>query len=382
MRVLVVTAPYQGHFFPLVPLAWALRAAGHDIRVATPPGFAATAAAGGLPVVPVGRDLPAADPAAALRSWQDGGAPRAMHSADWFAGLADRVLDDLVLVGRSWRPHLVLHDPLSFAAPVAAAALDVPAVRHLWGVDVTWRLVAEAADRTAAAALRVGAGPPAAPALILDPCPPSLQRADVPAGLRVRYVPYNGAAPAPASLLRRGPRRRVCLTFGTVVGDVTRLTLLHRVVGALSGLDLDLIVAVDRGQRHLLASLPGAPLVIESVPLNVVLPSCDLVVHHGGAGTSMTAAAHGLPQLVLPHFADNFAHADQLAAYGAARRVDTDAAGRTIRAAAGVLLGDDRYRRRARSLQREMSAQPPPSAVVHSLEALMAANHRVGAAAR
>jgi UDP:flavonoid glycosyltransferase YjiC (YdhE family) len=171
----------------------------------------------------------------------------------------------------------------------------------------------------------------------------------------------------------------VCLTFGTVVGDVTRLTLLHRVVTALSGLDLDLIVAVDRGQRHLLGPLPGDPLVIGSVPLNVVLPSCDLVVHHGGAGTSMTAAAHGLPQLVLPHFADNFAHADQLAAYGAACRVDIDATGRTIRAAARDLLGDDRYRRRARSLQREISAQPPPSTVVHSLEGLMAADHRMGA---
>ena len=34
MRVLVVSAPLLGHLLPLVPLAAALRAAGHDVRIA------------------------------------------------------------------------------------------------------------------------------------------------------------------------------------------------------------------------------------------------------------------------------------------------------------------------------------------------------------
>ena len=35
MRVLVVAAPLLGHVFPLMPLALALRDAGHDVVVAT-----------------------------------------------------------------------------------------------------------------------------------------------------------------------------------------------------------------------------------------------------------------------------------------------------------------------------------------------------------
>jgi UDP:flavonoid glycosyltransferase YjiC (YdhE family) len=31
MRVLVVSAPLQGHLLPLVPLAFAFRKAGHDV---------------------------------------------------------------------------------------------------------------------------------------------------------------------------------------------------------------------------------------------------------------------------------------------------------------------------------------------------------------
>lgn len=46
MRVLVVSAPLVGHVFPLVPLAVALRDAGHDVLVATGGGALAAADAG------------------------------------------------------------------------------------------------------------------------------------------------------------------------------------------------------------------------------------------------------------------------------------------------------------------------------------------------
>jgi L-noviosyl transferase len=36
MRFLFSTLPGLGHFFPIVPLAWGVRAAGHDVVVAPP----------------------------------------------------------------------------------------------------------------------------------------------------------------------------------------------------------------------------------------------------------------------------------------------------------------------------------------------------------
>ena len=35
MRALFLAAPGIGHAFPMVPLAWALRSAGHEVAVAT-----------------------------------------------------------------------------------------------------------------------------------------------------------------------------------------------------------------------------------------------------------------------------------------------------------------------------------------------------------
>ncbi|MEU0485051.1 glycosyl transferase, partial [Streptosporangium sp. NPDC006013] len=54
MRLLFTTAPLRGHFFPLVPLAWAARAVGHDVLVATTDGFAAVVARSGLPAASFG----------------------------------------------------------------------------------------------------------------------------------------------------------------------------------------------------------------------------------------------------------------------------------------------------------------------------------------
>ena len=45
MRVLVTTAAEKPHFLGLVPLAWALRSAGHEVVVASQPELAGAVSA-------------------------------------------------------------------------------------------------------------------------------------------------------------------------------------------------------------------------------------------------------------------------------------------------------------------------------------------------
>ncbi|NUS82192.1 MAG: glycosyltransferase, partial [Streptomyces sp.] len=54
MRVLFTTWSSGGHLAPMVPLARAFLAAGHQVRVAVPSGCAAAVAHAGLVPVPVG----------------------------------------------------------------------------------------------------------------------------------------------------------------------------------------------------------------------------------------------------------------------------------------------------------------------------------------
>src|ERR1700719_2560970 len=58
LRVLFSTPPGLGHFLPVVPLAWAVLAFGHEVRVVTSGAAVEAAASAGLPVVDICPDLP------------------------------------------------------------------------------------------------------------------------------------------------------------------------------------------------------------------------------------------------------------------------------------------------------------------------------------
>lgn len=51
-------------------------------------------------------------------------------------------------------------------------------------------------------------------------------------------------------------------------------------------------------------ALPGSVLVVESPSHEWLFPRCAAVVHHGGAGTTAAAFRAGMPQVVVPHIAD------------------------------------------------------------------------------
>jgi hypothetical protein len=56
MRILFTTLPATGHFHPLVPIARAAVAAGHDVAIATAASFGPAVVATGFPYFPAGFD--------------------------------------------------------------------------------------------------------------------------------------------------------------------------------------------------------------------------------------------------------------------------------------------------------------------------------------
>ncbi|WMX44560.1 DUF1205 domain-containing protein [Streptomyces roseicoloratus] len=382
MRVLFVSWAWPTHFYPMVPLAWALRAAGHEVRVATTPALASHVTAAGLPFVPVGRDL---DAVARIREYIPGrgsGTPgRGPRAVSLFTDLADAMADDLVAFARAWRPDLVVHEPTAYAGPLAAAACGARTVRLPWGADLMHRQATLDAEERELAPLyaRFGLDGPGAPGnpgtLTVDLCPPAMQvpeesRPGPLHRLPMRYVPYNGAGrvPVPLPPAERG-RPRVCVTWGTTVGRLDpSMFLAGEVVDALDALDVGIVVAVDASQRRLLRGLPERAKVIESVPLHCVLPHCDLVVAHGGAGTILTGLAQGLPQLVVPQLIDHSFNALRFTATGAGLSLHREEAGpEGLRAAVLALLEEPSYRKAAEEIRAENDRRPTPARVAEQL---------------
>ncbi|MFI2710645.1 nucleotide disphospho-sugar-binding domain-containing protein [Micromonospora sp. NPDC018662] len=387
MRILMSTWGWRSHFYSLVPLGWALQAAGHEVRVASHPSMVAAITTAGLAAVPLGDDVdfaetfagrigavgdldrPGAQPADRLEPaiTADGGVVR----------FADALLDDLVAFGRAWQPDVVVWEPFNLAAPVAAAALGVPGVLNLWGPDssVTLRLDPEPVLGPLAARFGLAATDVSTHGdLTLDPAPPPLQAPTARPGQPVRFVPYNGPAVLPAWLHRPAARPRVCVTAGTMMAGVglhDRLDLTG-VVRSVAELDVEVVVVVEPRQQRGLGPLPaGVRLADAPLALRLVLPTCAALVQQGGAGTTMTALAYGVPQLILPQVSDQHFNGERLAATGAGTWLAPERAeGATLRDAVGELIGDGPARAAATLMRDRIRALPSPAEVVPTVAAL------------
>ena len=49
------------------------------------------------------------------------------------------------------------------------------------------------------------------------------------------------------------------------------------------------------------------------VPFDAVLPRAKIMIHHGGMGSTHRAVVHGVPQIVVPHAADQRIQARRVA---------------------------------------------------------------------
>ncbi|HEU5270181.1 MAG TPA: hypothetical protein VFU36_09685, partial [Jatrophihabitans sp.] len=281
MRVLFVTWAWPSHLYALVPFAWACRNEGHEVLVASQPALLPELLACGLPAATVGTDVDAAAMVAeyALPREQDqpkqtgsgpgGRGPRALQM---FTRLAEAMTGGLIELGRQWRPDLVVFEPTALAGPLAAAALGVPAVRHLYGTDLMLRArpVLPAALAPLAAEHGVAEFDPFGLATV-DPTPASLQLPVNYHRLPVRHVAYQGPGRLPEPLPDPAGRPRVLISWGHTMAKLAPDRFLAgEVARALAEDDgPELVLAVSARQRGLLGELPERVRVLVDTPLDL-----------------------------------------------------------------------------------------------------------------
>jgi UDP:flavonoid glycosyltransferase YjiC (YdhE family) len=378
VKILVVAAPLLGHVLPLVPLAVALREAGHEVRVAcgggvtevNTRGLPVDDVAGGLHLGRVTAGVVLRRPGSAVR--ERGGRAGTAVVGELFgrvnAGLVDAVVD----LARRWRPDLVVHEPLAVAGAVAAARLGVPAVLQENSLADGPALVAATLTSPAlrAALHHHGLDDLPAPALVLTVAPRSVVGPR--AGLPLRAVPPEAGGEAPEWLRRPCYRPRIVVSRSTAPG-ASGADPARAVAAAAVALDAEVVLVRPRGHAaH--RGLAGSVRRTGWVPLDQVLPHATALVHHGGAGSALGALAAGLPQLVVPGAGDRRSTAELLAARGAAlavpvREISTEVLSHLVR--------DPGLRCAAQEVQREMAGMPAPARLVDALEEV--ARHRLRA---
>jgi UDP:flavonoid glycosyltransferase YjiC (YdhE family) len=377
MRVLFVTPPFYGLLYPVISLAHGLRAAGHEVLVATCGKATANAAAAGLPTVDCAPEVDvegfytrigkaAADRPTGAGAGAGVSPPRFGGFTFFGAEMADRV----IAVAERWRPDLVVHPPHGAAGPLVAAKLGVPSVLHGLGFVHSHESLEIFHSGMAAAYERHGLAGPPRPAAWLDVAPPSMRIVDSSGRVDLRCVPYNGGGVLPDWLFEPIDRPRVAVTLGTVNPKVGGLGKLAPVVEAAKEVDAEFVIALGDVDAGDLGELPHNVRPAGWIPLGALLATSSAVVHHGGAGTVLTALDAGLPQIVIPGGADQPANAEAVAKRGCGLAIEDADLGPDL---IHRLLTDADLARAAAEVRGELRAMPSPANLVPYLVELAGA---------
>jgi hypothetical protein len=301
-----------------------------------------------------------------------------LGNRELFGRLAtEAMLAGMEYVWGDWVPDLVLREPAEYASAVLAARTRTPIAQ----VAIS---LAEAEDGSIAAAApaleeqRQGLVSELRAQPYLTPFPASFDPSPF-----ANTVRFHAPLESPVALpdwWRGSDAPLIYMTFGTVLGFMSIAAETYRM--ALKAVErMSARVLLTVGRRFDVSTLGSVPANVHVEPWidqARVLQRADVVVCHGGSGTTLAALAAGVPLVIVPLFADQFENGRRIAAIraglvaetqisaGGARSTNVEAAPR-ITSSIEDVLGDVTYRDRARSIAAEMAATPTAEEILTRL---------------
>lgn len=418
MRVLVTSFAMDAHFNGAVPLAWALRTAGHEVRVASQPALTKSITSAGLTAVPVGTDHRmhevARNVGAAMYAHHSGSdylehrpqlldpdfhiASNSLLTATYYTQINnDSMVDELVAFARHWEPDLVIWEPFTFAGAVAAEVTGAAHARILSFPDTFYGVRKVFLEQMSTSPERDDSLAEWLTLVLerhgcefdeqvvtgqwtIDQMPASVRLSPGLPTVEMRYLPYNGPTPAvvPPWLWSKPDRPRVCFTLGETIrqSEFPNAVNVADLFAAIEDLDIEVVALLNEKELESVKKIPANTRIVDRVPLAALMPSCSAIVHHGGAGTWATAAAYGVPQIAMGWMWDAIYRAQRLEELGAGLHIPSfqltvgDLRDKLMR-----ILAEPSFTAGAIGLRDVMAAAASPIETVPTLERLTA-RHR------
>jgi UDP:flavonoid glycosyltransferase YjiC (YdhE family) len=368
----------------MVPLAQALQAHGHEVKVATSASFAPDVADAGLAPLAVGRDWVESEAERTAPGFTSAGIAGQM---DAFANLAEEFLDDLLQL--EWRPDLVIREVTEFGSAVYARLIGARCVIHGITLHPPLGLLRHWVGNTLSAlASRADADISIFDdGVLVNHFPPSWLPEQPGGSEALRFfapAAVTSEDPAPGWVTERdGSRPLVYATLGTVFNGVH--VAFEQLLGAADGADFDLLLTVGKNVDPGTLKGPSNSRIEQFVPQDSILGAVSAVVCHGGMGTVMGALRHGVPLCCIPFGADQPFNAARVEALGCGRSYTThtptqipipharpeDLQALTLREHVDAVLGKSCYREAAEALAQEIHQLPGIEDEVDLVERLL-----------
>ncbi len=393
MRVLVTINPIESHFRGLVTLVGTLSGLGHDVRVVVPDKWARWLHDKyGVRTVVIGPSW--LDPefdAIVFGALLEGGAPafdRALMTEFTSARVAGYVADGVLELSEHWRPDVIVHECTEFGGYLAAEALGIPhVVVDIGPLEAVVQRLHQEVVRPGLTTLRsrLGLGPePPTPGILrhltVSLTPAEFNHADFDTPL-VRYgheLPARQDERLPG-LFAELPEDMpiVYLSMGSIGPRSTRYMLRSteiygEILAALNLLECTVLAALPSQYQDIFHTLPPHVHTMSRVPQSLVLDKVDLFITHGGLNSIRDTITCGVPQILMPFFADHPGNALRCEKLGTGIRIDPDTVTQQdVLTACEQILEDTSYREATRELQRHMRALPRQTAFADDLRRLI-----------
>ena len=371
MRVLFSFGGGLGHANPMVPIARACLDAGHSVAFAGRSSATEVLSGRGFELFTDpddGRGLPSEIAPLAEIDME--------HEYDvlrtYFAGRLARSRVPIVSdVCEAWRPDVVVNDEVDYGGMVSAELRGVP---HATVLSLASSFVRNAGVAGSVDALRSSFGllPDGelrmpGRELVLSPFPRSLRDAGELSGARAVLFRHTVADRLPSHATPN-----VYFTLGTEF-NVESGDLFDRVLAGLAASGVEAVVTVGREiDPALFGSHPKSIRIQRFVPQEETLRDCDVVINHGGSGSTLGALSFGRPMIVIPLGADQLLNASRCEDLGVTIRLDAmTLTPDDVRDAVDRLLTEPRYREAAERVRDEIAALPSPASMVPELTRLI-----------
>lgn len=388
MRILLTHQPLTGHFHAMVPLAIALRDAGHEVAFATGARFGKVVERAGFRVFACGIDyVDAPMTLESIADWPEccarfPGKLALQQVCGFVEGFAPAMAEDLLPLVAEWRPHVIVREPLEFGGYLAAETYGLPCASVMWGIYIS---VPEVVPDSLHA-LRARFNLPPDPALVsVDrdlvlkflPMSWTNHASAEPASLRAFCAPpwdHPGESELPEWFARLPDQPTVYATLGTTFNRAPEV--FQTLMEALADEPINVVITIGRTNDP--ESLPPPPnnvTIAQYIPQTLILPHCEAIIFHGGYNSLLSGLWNGLPMVVIPMGGgDQWPTAQICAAQGVGIHVDeSPLTAAAVRQAVRAVLHEPGYRARAQEVRAEILRLPPLSEAVRLLEVLAAA---------
>lgn len=423
VRVLFACWPFEGHVFPQLSVARAVRDRGGEVAFYTGRRLQGAVEGEGVEVFPFDRIEPAWL-AVQEREREVGGRRRSLRVQQqafrrWLVETIPSQVQDLTAIIADWRPDVIATDasmwgpslilnetgpvPVALCSPLITALVpgpDTPPPGS--GLAPARSIKARALASAVTLATEIGArplrrrldqlraqyglGPLGCGVnefcgrlplyLVLSVPELDLSRRDLPPG--VKYVGaclwHPPEPPGTTEWLDRVPADRpwVHITEGT--SNYQDPFVLRAAAAGLAGADVETILTLGRdrdpnelGVGTLAANVHLAPWLSH----DVLLPRCSVLVTTGGPGSVIAGLRAGVPLVIVPTTWDKPDNARRVVEAGAGLILRSrHCTPQRLRAAVDRVLGDPRYRENARRCAELLAAAPGPAGAAKLIEEL------------